>query len=98
MRRPRPAERQLQKTGYPRPSGHNKRSSGQGGVTGECRVCGGEWYLWGLSLLISDQIFWDDGMFDMMREWLDDPSRLSDPEAQRIMVLSPAAERHARNG
>ena len=45
---------------------------------------------------ISDQIFWVDDMFDLMLEWLDDPSLLSDPEAQRIMALPPAAERQAK--
>ena len=45
---------------------------------------------------ISDQNFWVDDMFDLMLEWLDDPSLLSDPEAQRIMALPPAAERQAK--
>ena len=52
----------------------------------------------GPSFLISDQIFSDDDMFDMMREWLDDSWVMNDPETQRIMVLPPAAEPRARNG
>ena len=45
------------------------------------------------SFLISGQIFWGDDMFDLMLEWLDDPSILDDAEVSRIMSLPSAAER-----
>ena len=45
------------------------------------------------SFLIDDTLFWGDDMFDMMLEWLADPTILAHPEAQRIMALEPAAER-----
>ena len=45
------------------------------------------------SFLISDQIFWGDDMFDLMLEWLNNPSILDDPEVHRIMSLPSAAER-----
>ena len=40
-----------------------------------------------------DRLFWGDDMFEMMLEWLDDPSLLEAPEAKRIEDLPPAAER-----
>lgn len=45
------------------------------------------------SFLIDGRIFWGDDMFDLMLEWLENPSLLDDPESQRIMALPPAAER-----
>ncbi len=45
------------------------------------------------SFLIDGRLFWGDDMFDMMLEWLADPSVLDHPEAQRITDLEPAAER-----
>jgi 2-hydroxychromene-2-carboxylate isomerase len=48
------------------------------------------------SFLIEDRIFWGDDMFDLMLEWLDDPSFLDDPETHRIMALPPAAERRVK--
>ncbi len=37
-------------------------------------------------------------MFDLMLEWLDDPSILDDPEVNRIMSLPSAAERKRGKG
>ena len=48
------------------------------------------------SFLIGNEIFWGDDMFDLMLEWLDDPSFLGDPESHRIMALPPGAERRAK--
>ena len=48
------------------------------------------------SFLIGHEIFWGDDMFDLMLEWLNDPSLLDGPEAQRIMALPPAAERRVK--
>lgn len=48
------------------------------------------------SFLIGGEIFWGDDMFDLMLEWLNDPSFLNDPETQRIMALPPAAARRAK--
>ncbi len=45
------------------------------------------------SFLIEDALFWGDDMFEMMLEWLDDPSVLEDAEAIRMGDLPPAAER-----
>lgn len=45
------------------------------------------------SFLIEGQLFWGDDMFDLMLEWLDDPTFLDDVESQRITALPPAAER-----
>lgn len=45
------------------------------------------------SFLIDGQLFWGDDMFNMMLEWLDDPSMLEHPEAKRMTTLEPAAER-----
>ena len=48
------------------------------------------------SFLISDQILWGDDMFDLMLEWLNNPSILDDPEVHRIMSLPSAAERKTK--
>jgi len=40
-----------------------------------------------------DHLFWGDDMFDMMLEWLVDPAILDEPEARRMAMLPPAAER-----
>jgi len=45
---------------------------------------------------IGEQLFWGDDMFDMMLEWLADPSILTEAEAQRMGQLPPAAERPRR--
>ncbi len=49
------------------------------------------------SFLIDGQLFWGDDMFDMMLEWLNDPSMLDHPEAKRITALEPAAERRRQS-
>lgn len=45
------------------------------------------------SFLIDGALFWGDDMFDLMLEWLDDPSVLEDAESLRLGNLPPAAER-----
>ena len=45
------------------------------------------------SFRIGERIFWGDDMFEMMLEWLENPTSLDDPESARISDLPAAAER-----
>lgn len=45
------------------------------------------------SFVFDNALFWGDDMFELMLEWLDDPSFVDDAESRRIMDLPPAAER-----
>ncbi len=45
------------------------------------------------SFVIEDRVFWGDDSFELMLEWLENPSVLDDAEIQRILTLAPAAER-----
>lgn len=45
------------------------------------------------SFVIEDRVFWGDDSFDLLLEWLDDPSILDGEEIERILTLPAAAER-----